>query len=108
MTLTGNEPHGISLTEAAQMTKNFRNTITTGQTIAHCFGQDAVQNIIDQTGCVGIRIYYGLDNNGAQQLILVGVDTNGNDLYNGLLAERAIKCPQSCSSANPLNSDATG
>lgn len=107
MTFTGNENHGITLTEAAEMTKNYRDTINTGDTIAHAFGAQAIQAILDQTGCVGIRIYYGLDENGAQQLVLVGVDSSENDLYQGLLAERAKKCPQSCSVANPLNSNVT-
>lgn len=107
MNLTGNEPHSISLSEAAQMTKRYRDSVSTGTTIAHCFGKDAIQAILDQTACVGLRLYYGLDSNGAKQIIAVGVDSNGNDLYEGLLAERTIPCPQSCSSANPLNSNVT-
>ena len=90
------------------MSRTSSALITSGQTIAHCFGKDAVKNILDQAGCAGLRIYYGLDDDGAPQLILVGADGSGNDLYNGLLAERAIKCPPSCSSANPLNSNVTG
>lgn len=105
MTFTGNEDHSISLAEAAQMTENFRNTITAGQTIAHAFGKQAIQDILDQSGCLGLRIYYGLDENSAQQLILVGVNSDGNDLYQGSLAERAKKCPQSCSVSNPLNTN---
>ena len=108
MTLTGNEPHSISLADAAKMTKNFRDTITSGQTIAHCFGKQAIISILSQSGCVGMRLYYGLDDNGAKQIIVTGVDVDGNDLYTGLLAERSFPCPQDCSSANPLNSNVTG
>ncbi len=104
MAFTGNESHDITLAEASEWTANYRASISTGETIAHYFGKTAIQNIMNQSNCVGIRIYYALDNAGAKQIIAVGVNSDGNDLYNGLLAERTIKCPQDCPSANPLNS----
>lgn len=107
MAFTGNEDHSITLTQAAAMTKNYRATITTGQTIAHYFGKTAIQAILDQSECVGLRLYYGIDALDKEHLIAVGVDASENDLYNGLLAERTIQCPQHCSSANPLNTNVT-
>jgi hypothetical protein len=104
MSFTGHENHDISLTEASAWTKNFRDSITPGQTIAHYYGKDAIQAILNQEGCVGIRIYYALDTAGVKQLVTVGVDASGNDLYQGLLADRTLRCPLSCSAANPLNS----
>lgn len=104
--ITGNEDHSITLAQAATMTKNFRDTITAGAIIAHAFNKSAVQSLLDQAGCVGVRFYYGLDSS-VPQIIGVGVNSSGNDLYNGILIERTIKCPQDCSSANPLNSDVT-
>jgi hypothetical protein len=105
MSVTGNENHDISLSDAATMTKNYRDTITSGTTIAHCFGNGAIQDILDQTGCVGIRIYYAITNDGKKQLVITGVNSSGNDLYNGKLADRSMCCPADCSSANPLNSN---
>lgn len=107
MAFTGNENHDISLSTAAQWTKNYRDTISTGQIIAHYFGKTAIQAIINQSGCVGIREYYALDDTGKKQIIIVGVDVNGNDLYEGLLAERSLTCPLDCSAANPLNTNPT-
>lgn len=105
MTFTGHENHDIPLATASAWTANFRNSDPNpGKTIAHSFGKDAVSAILNQSGCVGIRMYYALDENGAKQIILTGVDAAGNDLYNGLLAERSFKCPPDCASANPLNS----
>lgn len=104
MSFTGNENHAITLQEASEWTANYRATINNGETIAHFFGKDALNAILAQQGCVGIRIYYALDENGAKQLILVGANADGNDLFNGVLAERSFKCPQDCSAANPLNS----
>jgi hypothetical protein len=104
MTFTGNEPHDIPLPEAARMTKKYRSSIHEGDTIAHYFGKRDIKALLKQDHCVGMRVYYGLDENGAKQLIITGVDENGNDLFNGLLAERSVKCPLHCGAANPLNS----
>ncbi len=104
MTFTGNENHDISLSEASAWTANYRNSVASGTTIAHYFGKSAIRAILEQDSCVGIRIYYALDPQGAKQIIAVGVNSDGNDLYNGLLAERTVKCPQQCSASNPLNS----
>lgn len=103
MTFTGNENHDFPLSTASEWTANYRNSVPAGTAIAHYFGKTAIQEIFAQEGCVGMRIYYALDQLGKKQLIIVGVDSAGNDLYNGLLAERSIVCPQDCSAANPLN-----
>lgn len=103
MTFTGNEPHDFPLDTASQWTANYRTSVPSGTPIAHYFGKTAIQEIFAQEGCVGMRIYYALDSNGNKQLIIVGVNSAGNDLYNGLIAERSIVCPQDCSAANPLN-----
>ena len=102
--MTGSEDHTIKLDEASAWTQNYRDTINSGDTIAHAFGKDAIQAILDQNNCVGIRIYYALDEDGHKQLIIVGVNSQDNDLYEGLLAERSYRCPSTCSSNNPLNS----
>jgi hypothetical protein len=107
MTFTGNEEHEISLTEAAAMTKNYRDTISTGDTIASYIGKSDLQDMLNQAECVGARIYYGLSTTGGKELVLVGVDASGNDLYEGILLDRVFKCPQDCSTANPLNSNVT-
>jgi hypothetical protein len=49
-----------------------------------------------------IESYYALDENGKQQLIIVGVDSNENDLYEGVIAERSIPCPPKCANGSPL------
>ncbi len=43
---------------------------------AHFYGCDHIQALLDQDGCKGIRIYYGIDDNGDRQLILFGADAN--------------------------------
>lgn len=113
MKFTGKEDHDFPLNVAAQWTKNYRQSPSfhaATMKLAHYFGKSAIQAILDQTDkdCVGMRVYYALDDAGVQQLIIVGVNSDGNDIYEGLLAERSVPCPDMCSAANPLNSDNAG
>jgi hypothetical protein len=109
MTVTGHENHDIPLSEASAWTKNYRianpGTPDNPTVLGHYFGMDAINAILAQTGCVGIRIYYALDDSGVKQVIICGVTVDGNDLYNGQLAERSYNCPPQCSANNPLNSN---
>lgn len=101
---TGKEDHSITLAEASQLTHNFQKQASADQVIAQYFGRDAVINILQQKGCVGMRIYNGMDENGNPHPVIVGVDGNGSDMTEGLLAERASACPPFCSQVNDLNS----
>jgi hypothetical protein len=103
MTITGNENHSISLAEASAWTKNYRDA-NPGQIKGHALGKNAISDILFQDNCVGLRVYYALDDSGAKQIIFVGIDADGNDLYEGKLAERTYVCPPDCGAANSLNS----
>jgi hypothetical protein len=102
MAFTGKEAEEFPLDTAAEWTANYRNA-NPGAVKAHFFGREIIQRILDQDGCVGIRCYYALDENGVQQMIMVGADKDENDLYNGIIAEKAIKCPPYCPKGSPLN-----
>jgi len=105
MDFTGKEDHSIELSEAAQLTANYRQTLTSNtEAKAEYFGKDALMNLLNQELAVGLRIYYGIDNEGTKKLVLVGVDAEGNDLYEGALMERGQVCPPVCSAENPFNS----
>jgi hypothetical protein len=101
--------HSISLNDAAALTANYRNfhnndpaTIRGG-----AFSKDIIQDILNQTGCEGIRYYYGMDTNNVPQLVLVGYDASDNDLFNGVRAEKARLCPPSWPDSNQLNPGGT-
>lgn len=105
MSFTGQENHDISLQDAAALTKNFRNSQTgTGYIKGEYFGADALNSLLSQEGCVGIRIYYGLDDDGNNKLVIVGVTTDENDMVNGNILEFGAPCPPNCSTQNALNS----
>jgi len=106
MAFDGSEGGTIPIATAAAWTANFRATITPASPIiAQYFGEDIIQSILDQSGCVGIRFYYAIDGGGKNTLIMVGVDTDENDMISGIVADFSMPCPTACSSANVLNSN---
>jgi len=104
MEFNENTNHSISLADAAAMTKKFRDGAGQGAIIASAFNKKALQNILDQENCIGIRMYYAKNENGELTLVLVGVKDNGDDIYDGELAEWGANCPPNCGASNPLNS----
>jgi hypothetical protein len=79
-TFNGSEGGPIPLVIAKQWTANYRATINPGETEAHYFGGDIIRRLLDEVGSVGIRMYYAIDDTGEKQLLLVGVDAEGNNL----------------------------
>ncbi len=94
----------IPLEEAAEMTRTYRD-LNPDDTIAHYFSREIIDELLRDNSLVGIRMYYGLDPNNekAKELILVGVDRDGNDVTSKV-ADKGTKCPIVCSNANELNS----
>jgi hypothetical protein len=95
----------ITLNEASLLTSKYRNNHAGGDYIkGECFTASDLQQVLSQSGCESIRIYYGADETGKGSLVITGVDENGNNLFQGILLGNAHRCPAECSSANPLNS----
>jgi hypothetical protein len=104
-TFNGSEGNAISLDQAAKWTADYRNTNdgSNGSTVkAHFYGREVLQQLLDQEGCVGIRVYYGIDEERQKQLILVGADTAGNDMED-LIIDGSHICPPDCSTTGGLN-----
>ena len=93
----------ISLETASEWTSRFRTVVPAGSIIASAVSKSIIIDILQQEGCEGIRFYYGINDDNTQVLIAVGVDSNGDDLYKGLIADRFNHCPTNCSSPSPLN-----
>lgn len=113
-TITATTNHSISLSDASVMTKAYRDA-GLNYNNSERFGKDAIQSIINQAGCVGIKIYFAKDTNGLLKVVIVGIQTGSNgynmDMYNGILADRGYCCgaEQTCCiysmDENPLNTD---
>lgn len=102
---TGTEDNQISYQEAADLTANFRNAQEGSDYIkGEYFSKSSVQSILDQSNCVGVRIYYGIDDLGFPRLVLVGVTADENDMVNGVILDHGAMCPPECGVANDLNS----
>lgn len=99
---TGNEGEEFPLETASEWTANYR-AANPDSTKAHFFGNVILSKILAQTGCVGLRMYYALDDNGDKQMIVVGVDSDGEDQFMKVIAERSWPCPPYCGGGSPLN-----
>ena len=101
--LTGREDHRISLQEASELTRAYRQHHP-DKHIAEFFGKETLLAILAQENCAGIRIYYGMDpKTNRQHLVLVGAEPNKNDIDQGIIAERGILCPSCCGKPSILN-----
>jgi hypothetical protein len=96
--------HGevVTLNEAKQMTADYRRAAGANAIKAHLFSKGLVEDILNQSGCEGLRIYHGIEN-GEKVVVLVGTDANDEDMTGGVILERSTKCPPVCSGTSPLN-----
>jgi hypothetical protein len=100
-TFDGTEGDPISFEIAQSWIGNYRDEHP-AETEAHFFGRDILTQLLAEEGSVGIRVYYGLDENGNKQLILVGVDTNGGNLLpsatggDNIIVDMSYPCPTFC------------
>jgi len=92
-----------------EWTQNYRNE-RPADLRAHFFGWRIVRQILAEKGCVGLRAYYALDDSGVQQLLLVGVNANGENLLpssnaqgrvtddddGNIAADVSFPCPAAC------------
>lgn len=101
---SGNENHLVTLAQASEYTRSYRESLKSGQIKGGYFSRDIFEGILGQENCVGIRVYFANLDNGAPTLVLVGVNRFGNDLYLGVVGEDIIPCPPYCGDHNPLNS----
>jgi hypothetical protein len=104
MAFNGTEGKIVTLSEASEWTENYRDTIPEGGIKGHFFGKDLLDEILKQPGCMGIRIYYGMEDDGTKNLVLVGADANEEDMEDGVILERSVKCPPNCGGSSQLNS----
>lgn len=70
----------ISLTEALEKVALYREAYPS-TTNAVMFTRDQIDEILEQKDCIGLRIYFAKDEGSSlNTLVLVGTDSEGNDL----------------------------
>ena len=104
MAFNGTEGSPIDPQKAGEWTRSYREA-NPGKTTAYFAGREILEQLLGQPGCMGIRIYYGLDS-GVPRLVAVGADAEENDqLGDGfIVADDFSCCPTNCSQPNILNS----
>jgi len=103
MAYTGTEGEMISRSEARLLLANYQNSPAypaNNNTEGILFGRVHLEDILSQSGCKGVRIYYGKVGpliTDLVQLVIVGTDIDGNDMTN-LILDTGLPCPNYCSS----------
>lgn len=131
--------HRIPLDKAKKMTKFFRDhrgqnnipgQLGTIVPISETFDRAGFDALLAQPGCVGVRIYYGMDDTLGLHAIIVGVDAQNRDILpaattssttttlttatttesdltseeeTGIILDDGFRCPPSCPPPSDLN-----
>lgn len=112
------EDHLISLDKAKEMTALFRaqkenilDPDLRGQnilSICETFNRSIFDTILAETGCVALRLYFGMNPELQLRVIIVGVDENNNDILpssaegkdgggtDGSIGQEGRPCPDFC------------
>lgn len=77
-TFTGKEGDPISLDSTKQWLANYNNLNPQGN--SWFFGKQTMQAILAQSGCMGIRFFYAIDDGGNQQILMIGAGVDGHSL----------------------------
>ena len=104
MAFDGSEGEQITLTKASGYTKSWRENYSSLKK-GIFIGRDKINDILNQADCKGIRIYFGIDDNSDNCVVLVGAEANENDMENGIIIDNGVPCPSTCGVDNDLNSD---
>ncbi len=109
----------ISLQTAVTMTTDYRadkedilDSSYRGQgtlPICETFDKSDIETILGQSGCSKLRVYFALDANSKVRALLVGVNSNDEDMLpgestDGYIVEEGSRCPPDCPPSSDLNS----
>lgn len=102
MTTDKNSGEVISLDHSIEFTHAYQ-TENPDAIKAFFAGSDNVKRILEQENCIGIRIYNGYDTTrNKANLVLVGVNEEGEDITNGIIVEDLLACPPYCPKSSAL------
>jgi hypothetical protein len=95
--------HRITLEQARALVKNHRRYAPPGSGRCGYFDRAIINEILSQKGCSGIRVYYGKSDEGKTSLVLVGVTDGGQDITDGVIADKHMDCPPHCDPDSALD-----
>ena len=99
----------IGYDKGAKMIKNYFDQ-NKDDVLAHFMGRNILESILAQPEVIGIRMFYGVNELGLRQPVMVGVDEKGNNVLNyttigdngqitrnkGIVAGGVRSCPPYC------------
>ena len=91
--------HKISLDQAKALVGKRPKELTTRG--GH-FPREAIDAILKQPGCEGIRFYYGTNTDGSPAIVMLGVDANNADMTAGEIIDTHFPCPPFCDDNSAL------
>lgn len=84
--------------------------------LSETFDRAAFDTLLAETGCISVRIYYGMSEDLLVHAIIVGVNESNEDilppaqnplsteaLTDYVILEQSIRCPPDCAPLSPLN-----
>ena len=103
-TLTKADGGPIAKEKADLFMKRFRDKHPEKDAVvARFIGSDWLNVIIDQTDCVGVRVYFGYGETGQLEIFFVGVTANGTNMGpigkstgTGIMTDGSFPCPPYC------------
>jgi hypothetical protein len=96
------EKHEISLEEAKKHIQRHKKNPIHPNHHGGSFDRAAIDKILAQRGCKGLRYYHGRNEDGHPNLVLVGVDKAGKDMTKASIMEKSTLCPPFCDSESVL------
>ena len=101
--------YDISLEDARILTSRYRE-FHSGNYRAAFFPKEEIMELLEQGGCNGLRIYFGVDDENKMRVVLVGTEPSdvGEDCGDDMLEkikDNGLPCPPYSSIENDLNSD---
>lgn len=102
MEINKNTGEQITLAQAQEMVNEFRKRYP-DTTKGYFAGANHFDKILKQEDCIGLRIYNGYDKESdSTNLVIVGVNSNNEDMTKGYILDRAAACPPNCPKNNDL------
>lgn len=92
----------ISLEEAQTLIIRLKENPVAGLPVSETFDAEVLAAIIGQEGFTSLRIYFGAKEDGSICTILIGVDSDDNEMAD-IIAEDGYRCPPICPKPSILN-----
>ncbi|HSC31674.1 MAG TPA: hypothetical protein VLD17_08110 [Gemmatimonadaceae bacterium] len=85
----------ISMDEARAMVRSYRRSAPPDAERAGTYDRVHFDKILAQPGCVGIRFFHALHEDGSPTIVIIGIDEHGRPVAGGPI-QNHLPCPPNC------------